>query len=672
MDGWNGTVMAPVIDRNAVIGKKPNKIIPVPQEYRRVTGARERDTLVNDLKIETDCTIVPLWDQGMIYRFDIYGSGTGVEKAIRHLNQWISNAHFKSKDSSAWPKIPAFEFNEWYYDQVAEMEDDRTQMFKGPPPKVHENALKLPSVVIDWPEDLRNHPITPRDVFGNKLEALDKLRIRDEVFITLLPNNNRLWQVEIVGFDISNVEVAREHYGTLIERVRADTFGLQHQLNMILDVREGIDVVLEQAEHWWPNRNDMIVPRLRPSPMMYTSGSFRREGLHSTQLAMIQHAIQQALEAVRSKKGSYDFAVRLGCLALDSQKMPDDQVGKTFQTAEFLKAIDSRVDLVVKKWALDNELGGEVHRQLVAADHLLEPTKSAGYYGYVPNSLEQTRPIFRGAWVFRDPNSSVSQPATPVRHVGRPAPLQQKAPVSTAAAPPSSMFIVQIDWTDDEEGLYEKTSTKFYKLEPGKAAPKMNMDINLMELGESRGWYFALGSLIPVSRKLVSPLLTGFAERVAMPPKYDVNSTESFAYWDRTPTVNKHLQYARLDKIYSFGIQKTSYKVELTAMWYPNQKMPVWGLAVRHTEWAIHLAELERLPVGSKASWGHAVSTFLPDDGLRCASEEEQDLEMKHVSLDNKDEMPLHGIRILMEKLMQISEIVSSVTAARGRGGVSV
>ena len=189
-------------------------------------------------------------------------------------------------------------------------------------------------------------------MFGNKLEALDKLRVRDEVFITLLPNSNGLWQVEIVGFDSHNVEAAREHYGTMIERVRADTFGLQHQLNMILDVREGIDVVLEQAEHWWPNRNDTIIPRLRPSPMMYKPGGFRREGLHSTQLAMIQHAIQQALEAVRSKKGSYDFAVRLGCLALGSQKMPDDQVGKTFQTAEFLRAIDSRVDLMVKKWSV--------------------------------------------------------------------------------------------------------------------------------------------------------------------------------------------------------------------------------------------------------------------------------------------------------------------------------
>lgn len=136
----------------------------------------------------------------------------------------------------------------------------------------------------------------------------------------------------------------------MIERVRADAFGLQYALNMILDEGEGIEVVLEQAEYWWPNRNDRIVPRLRPSPMTDEPGSFRREGLHSTQLAKIQHEFQKSLEAIRCKKGSYDFAVRLGCLALGSQKVPDDQIGKTFQKGEFLRATNSRVDLVVKKW----------------------------------------------------------------------------------------------------------------------------------------------------------------------------------------------------------------------------------------------------------------------------------------------------------------------------------
>jgi hypothetical protein len=52
------------------------------------------------------------------------------------------------------------------------------------------------------------------------------------------------------------------------------------------------------------------------------------------------------------------------------------------------------------------------------------------------------------------------------------------------ASAPNGLIVVQIDWTDDGEGSYDKTETKFYRLDPGKYAPKMNMDINLLELGE--------------------------------------------------------------------------------------------------------------------------------------------------------------------------------------------
>lgn len=44
--------------------------------------------------------------------------------------------------------------------------------------------------------------------------------------------------------------------------------------------------------------------------------------------------------------------------------------------------------------------------------------------------------------------------------------------------------MVQIDWTDDGECSYDKTETKFFCLDPNRHAPKMNMDINLLELGE--------------------------------------------------------------------------------------------------------------------------------------------------------------------------------------------
>jgi hypothetical protein len=42
---------------------------------------------------------------------------------------------------------------------------------------------------------------------------------------------------------------------------------------------------------------------------------------------------------------------------------------------------------------------------------------------------------------------------------------------------------VQVDWIKNGEGLFEKTNKSFYKLSAGRARPKTNMDINLMELG---------------------------------------------------------------------------------------------------------------------------------------------------------------------------------------------
>ncbi|KAF2856104.1 hypothetical protein T440DRAFT_494916 [Plenodomus tracheiphilus IPT5] len=658
----------PLIDK----GRKPNKIIPVPPEYRRITLLRERDLLVHDLLINTNCVVVPHSDQSRITRFDIHGTSTAVERAVAQINKWIANAHIKSKASSAWAKMPAFNANDWYYDQVTEMETGRKQMFKEAVPELAEDAPKLPSAIVDWPEDLRSYPITPRDAFGNKLEVLNELRMRDEVFITLLPNNNGLWQVEITGYEARNVPIAEEHYRTMIDKVRADTLGMQHPLNMILDETEGLDVVLEEAEDWWPSRTDKVVPRLVCTPMMYNPGTFRRDGLHSAQLGFIQRSFEQALDAVRRKKGSYDFAIRLGSLVLGSKSVSANDIGKILRKEDFLKAIDSRVDILVKKWVFDTALGLKVLRRLAIAEHLLEPTKAAGFFGYLPATLKETRPMFRGTWVFRDPNALVSQPApAPFRHAGRPNLPQQPTPATTAPSAPITLYVVQTDWTDDEDGLYEKSETRFYKLPPGKMAPKVNMDINLLELGESRGWSFALESLIPVQPQLVSAALTGFAKSVTMQPKYDVRSNNRFARWESTPTVKKHLVTYRMDKIYSFAIKETCYKVELTAMWYPMKQTPVWGLAVRHIEWATHLAELERLPVGDQARWGDTISTFLPDDGQMSSAHGPVKKQVKLDRDEKQDEPPRTGIRILVGRLMQISEIVSSVTALAD-GGVAL
>lgn len=136
----------------------------------------------------------------------------------------------------------------------------------------------------------------------------------------------------------------------MIEKVRTEKCSLQQATNMVLDEREGIDVMLLRAEDWWPNRADSVVPRLLPSPMMDEPGSFREDGVDESQLIDIRDPIRRALETVSYKKGSYDFVVRLSCIALDSRKMGQDQIGKRHGKEKFIKSINGKVDLKPKRW----------------------------------------------------------------------------------------------------------------------------------------------------------------------------------------------------------------------------------------------------------------------------------------------------------------------------------
>jgi hypothetical protein len=116
---------------------------------------------------------------------------------------------------------------------------------------------------------------------------------------------------------------------------------------------------------------------------------------------------------------------------------------------------------------------------------ILEPTKSALYFGCMPTSLKETRPTFRGTWVFRDPDSVITQPRAPPRHSGRPVPRESMSGKTENVCPaPTCLFVVVIEWTDDETGMYEKDTPRFYKLEAGRLGPNKNMDVSLLELEE--------------------------------------------------------------------------------------------------------------------------------------------------------------------------------------------
>ena len=131
------------MDQNALKGKRPSRVLPVPPEFRRPSRVRERDTLVNDVNLKTGCTILPHWeyqrgqDGGIISHFDIFGAGAGLERATQYIQKWIANAPGRSKESSAWAKMPAFDANKWYYEQLEALENERKQIFKGAPPQPH-------------------------------------------------------------------------------------------------------------------------------------------------------------------------------------------------------------------------------------------------------------------------------------------------------------------------------------------------------------------------------------------------------------------------------------------------------------------------------------------------------------------------------------------------------
>jgi len=115
--------------------------------------------------------------------------------------------------------------------------------------------------------------------------------------------------------------------------------------------------------------------------------------------------------------------------------------------------------------------GDELLGRLKAAEDLLEPTRSADYYGHVPEILKDIRPIFRGTWVFIDPNA-----AHMARHQG------STASANTSSLP--SLIVVRIEWTDDEDGMYEKGTPEYYRLRPGLPGPKEHMELKLFELTE--------------------------------------------------------------------------------------------------------------------------------------------------------------------------------------------
>jgi hypothetical protein len=167
--------------------------------------------------------------------------------------------------------------------------------------------------------------------------------------------------------------------------------------------------------------------------------------------------------------------------------------------------------------------------------------------------------------------------------------------------------------------------------------------------------------MIPILGSTVSPALRDFAHRLRMVKDYNPSSKERPIADVKLNSI-LDLKYCRLDKVFSFGIKDTCYKVELVSMWYPYRKIPCWGVYVRHKGWINHLTELEGLRPGECASWGDDVLTaFLPDNGGMPTVGEDDVAAVPIPRIDPRQDSPLReGIQLLTSKLMQLSKIITT------------
>jgi hypothetical protein len=133
MKSWPQGVLESDIKQKKVACK-----IPVQPEYRRPTHRREGDTLVNSVYKDTGCIVVAHWQQQYIAGFEVLASPNS-SNAVAAINHWIARGNEKSKESSAWAKMRAFNVDDWYQQQLQQQDNERRERFLGPVPNAQED-----------------------------------------------------------------------------------------------------------------------------------------------------------------------------------------------------------------------------------------------------------------------------------------------------------------------------------------------------------------------------------------------------------------------------------------------------------------------------------------------------------------------------------------------------
>lgn len=128
-------------------GRRPDHTIKVPPEYERETFNLERERIATLWKTETGCEIVPQTTEPrrlVITSFDIFGTGSNLERAIHKIEEWIRSSKTKSPATRVWAKTPAYDPKAWSKEWTEQQEQERKLKFTKEMPTEWKSIYKSP------------------------------------------------------------------------------------------------------------------------------------------------------------------------------------------------------------------------------------------------------------------------------------------------------------------------------------------------------------------------------------------------------------------------------------------------------------------------------------------------------------------------------------------------
>ncbi|OCL01511.1 hypothetical protein AOQ84DRAFT_1940 [Glonium stellatum] len=444
--------------------------------------------------------------------------------------------------------------------------------------------------------------------------------MESEVYITLVTRiTDGQPALRIMGSNEANAATAFRHLENLMVQIEGRFFEVQ-TLNVCLDGIGGQVALLKYDNG--ANELTGFSPKLQwpkgpgPKQRNATVDQSMLAGLMGDdRLILIERQIARSLNGIRRQKKVFSMNVHLGLFVL-TKGIPGGM--RAFSHNDFLRMMentDGGIEAFVTRASGQERGSFDIRPRLTSAGNFLTPV------GEASGDLAKVRPVYRGKFILEN------------------------------SLEPGRNYLLQVEFRIDEEGDVTQLPAKWSEFEAGKILPTQFLDVNLVDLADGRACHFGLEGTIPIVEALVPVHLQAFSDSITLYRHVAevLRHDTPFLYW--LPYRNMNIKQVTLERVFTYQIRNTGFLVEASHTtvgglgWW-------WSVDVRHSDWPMHLVQLEKLKPGREANWSDAVKLFFPDDGMTCYT--------TLVDLVSEGGSgPSAGLRLFVNKLICLSNILA-------------